>query len=352
MPRHRASETGAAGESAADVSKKPASSGSGGDSETVAPTRSARVNTAAKGAALERRVAELLRHEGFKNVRTNVRIRDKNRNLSEIDVIGTNRSWFTSFLPSSLTECPFQRTVYVECKHYGEHRLVPLSDVAKFKSVLELNDFPIRQGLFVTTTRFVPRATTIGIRTVDGTQLKLWEAKIKRRQRVFRIVKIIFLLVASTMAFGVAWLRLIRTRLKRNPNAYPVLRVSNEGKIPTSPRPEVDLVVLRHSKALNLTLAARLVQPGELGHLGELRGDSLCLISRNADPNEAITSYTDFRRGAKFVLPISPILPFPLRNPNRFFGASIGFQYPLWMTVPGLGKEFLSQILSRLPVKR
>lgn len=63
---------------------------------------------------------------------------------------------------------PFK--TYIECKNYSNTR-VPLEDVAKFAAVLALNDIPQRRGLFITTSTYVPRARTIGLRTVDGDEL-------------------------------------------------------------------------------------------------------------------------------------------------------------------------------------
>jgi hypothetical protein len=58
---------------------------------------------------------------------------------------------------------------------------VPLKDVAKFSSVLELNGIAISRGLFVTNSSFVPRATTIGIKCVDGQGLAALKRKAKLR---------------------------------------------------------------------------------------------------------------------------------------------------------------------------
>lgn len=52
-------------------------------------------------------------------------------------------------------------------------------DVAKFASVLELNGIPISRGLFITNSTYVPRATTLGIKTVDGKQLAQLERRAK-----------------------------------------------------------------------------------------------------------------------------------------------------------------------------
>lgn len=118
---------------------------------------------AAKGGALEARLAKLLAAGGAWNVRTNVRVRDGHGNLSEIDV----RSGLL-------------RHTYYECKAYGADHSVPLEDVAKFKEVLRLLGVSPSRGVFVTTSTYSPRATTIGIRTVDGTQLREWERRVAR----------------------------------------------------------------------------------------------------------------------------------------------------------------------------
>jgi hypothetical protein len=52
----------------------------------------------------------------------------------------------------------FLRRRYVECKAYHEGHQVPLSDVAKFKEVLKLNGISPRNGIFITTSDYVPRA--------------------------------------------------------------------------------------------------------------------------------------------------------------------------------------------------
>lgn len=83
-----------------------------------------------------------------------MRVRDRFGNMSEIDVIAGIG--------------PFR--TYIECKNYSNTR-VPLEDVAKFAAVLALNGIPQRRGLFITTSTYVPRARTIGLRTVDGAEL-------------------------------------------------------------------------------------------------------------------------------------------------------------------------------------
>ncbi len=107
-----------------------------------------------RGLQLEQRVVRLFKQRGAWNVRRSVRVKDAHGNMSEIDVIAGVG--------------PFK--TYVECKNYSGHR-VPLEDVAKFAAVLSLNGIPLSRGLFITTSTYVPRARTIGVRTVDGTEL-------------------------------------------------------------------------------------------------------------------------------------------------------------------------------------
>lgn len=49
---------------------------------------------------------------------------------------------------------------YIECKNFTGP--VPLDYVAKFKEVLKLNRISPRNGIFITTSYYTPRATTIG----------------------------------------------------------------------------------------------------------------------------------------------------------------------------------------------
>ena len=94
-----------------------------------------------KGSDLERRVKRILESEGRPNVRTNVLLKDKNGNLSEIDVMCGYR-----FIPGS--------QLYIECKAYKKGNAVSLDAVSKFKEVLLLNGIPLHRGLVVTTSRF------------------------------------------------------------------------------------------------------------------------------------------------------------------------------------------------------
>jgi len=63
---------------------------------------------------------------------------------------------------------------FIECKNYS-NKPVPLSDVAKFKEVLNLNNISPSRGIFITTGTYSPRAGYIGIRTIDGEQLNQLE---------------------------------------------------------------------------------------------------------------------------------------------------------------------------------
>jgi hypothetical protein len=136
-----------------------------------------------QGDALERRVVRLLKLAGHANVRRSVFLKDAHGNRSEIDIV-YGRLW----------------PRYVECKNYRSGP-VPLEDVAKFKSVLELNGISARRGLLVTTSTLVPRAKTIGIATVDGVQLRAWE----RRAAVAWLSRIVIKLgVVAAAALGLA----------------------------------------------------------------------------------------------------------------------------------------------------
>jgi len=110
-----------------------------------------------KGDLLEKRVERLFKRLWKLNVKRDVTVTDKFGNKSQIDVM------YGLFFKT-----------FIECKNYTGH-LVPLEDVAKFKEVLHLNDIPLNRGIFVTTSGYVPRALTIGIRTIDGNQLRALE---------------------------------------------------------------------------------------------------------------------------------------------------------------------------------
>lgn len=112
--------------------------------------------TKAKGDALELRVARVLARSGAWRVRRNVILRDRHGHASQIDVC-----------------CGLFSVRYYECKNVA--RPVGLEDVAKFKSVLELNGIPASRGTVVTAGRFSPRCATIGIACIDGEGLCSWE---------------------------------------------------------------------------------------------------------------------------------------------------------------------------------
>jgi len=114
------------------------------------------------GYILEARVVRMFRRMGKYNIKRNVLVRDANGNLSEFDVT-------YGYI--------FRR--YIECKNYTHP--VPLEAVAKFKEVLKLNGIPVRHGIFITTSTFTPRATTIGVNTIDGAQLKKMEKSARIR---------------------------------------------------------------------------------------------------------------------------------------------------------------------------
>ena len=117
-----------------------------------------------RGLDFEVETERLFRRLGYLHVRQDVRLVDPHGNASQIDVVAG-----------------LFRPTYVECKNYST-RPVPLSDVAKFASVLELNGIPASRGIFITNSTYVPRARMIGIRTVDGKQLVQWHrmARAKR----------------------------------------------------------------------------------------------------------------------------------------------------------------------------
>ena len=150
-------------------------------------------------------------------------LRDSNGNLSEIDVVA---GW------------PFK--VYIECKNYSGP--VPLEMVSKFKvcmcvfvyvchfalrthcvafgkSVLELNNIPLRRGLFVTTSTYTPRARTIGIRTMDGKELDARERLFRRLGTANRL-----LLVLALGVVGVSIWREFESVPRRDNTADDALR--------------------------------------------------------------------------------------------------------------------------------
>lgn len=126
------------------------------------------MNTKVKGDAFEMRVERLYKKLGKWNVKRNVILYDRFGNQSQID----------------LTYGYFRKT-YIECKNYSDS--VPLEMVAKFKEVLNLNKISTKRGIFITSSQYVPRATTIGIKTIDGIQLKQLEKSASRKQITRRL---------------------------------------------------------------------------------------------------------------------------------------------------------------------
>lgn len=115
-----------------------------------------------KGDLLEARVATLFRKQGKWNVQVNKRLVCPKGNHSQIDV--TYGLWTPT---------------YIECKNYTS-RLVPLEDVAKFKEVLIQNEIPLKEGIFITTSKFSKRALETGICCIDGQGLEELEMKTQR----------------------------------------------------------------------------------------------------------------------------------------------------------------------------
>jgi hypothetical protein len=66
--------------------------------------------------------------------------------------------------------------------------------------VLELNKIPLSRGLFVTTSKFSPRARTIGVKCFDSDQLNQWE---RYAQRVFYVRRFLFRLISMTLFFAI-----------------------------------------------------------------------------------------------------------------------------------------------------
>ncbi|ELR17137.1 uncharacterized protein ACA1_057930 [Acanthamoeba castellanii str. Neff] len=76
---------------------------------------------------------------------------------------------------------------------------IDLEHVAKFKEVLNLNKISPSRGLFVTTGYYGPRAITIGIKTINGSELRTWE---ERAMWVARLRRLVW----AGCAVGAGWL--------------------------------------------------------------------------------------------------------------------------------------------------
>lgn len=87
-----------------------------------------------------------------RQVKVGTRVFDRFGNLSEIDVIGEKRGWLARFWPSIFRRRAAKvvpwgaSSLWVECKNYRAGNTVTLDDVAKFKSVLDLNNVPHARG--------------------------------------------------------------------------------------------------------------------------------------------------------------------------------------------------------------
>lgn len=129
-----------------------------------------------QGSALEDRVASAFSRAGHPVTR-NVILVDSHGLRSEIDIVVGPAWWW-----------PFARRVFIECKAYQTSGAsVGLEDVAKFKEVLARNRLSPTLGLFVTTTTYVPRARSTGIRTLDGNE---WVAMERRLRAIGRLIHV------------------------------------------------------------------------------------------------------------------------------------------------------------------
>jgi len=144
------------------------------------PTKPVQETAKEKGDRLEYRVVKLYKRLGKWNVQHDVTLKDKYGNISQIDVI---------------YGLLFRK--YVECKNYAEP--VALEKVAKFKEVLLLNGISPRRGVFITTSTYVPRARTIGIKTIDGDQLKRIE---KYASSIFMVKTIVKLVTVGAIGYA------------------------------------------------------------------------------------------------------------------------------------------------------
>ena len=162
-------------------------------------------DTKQKGDRLEKRIVNLYKKLGKWNVKHDVTLIDKFGNKSQIDVV------YGLF---------FKR--YIECKNYSD--AVPLEMVAKFKEVLNLNKIPLRRGIFITTSTYTPRATTIGIRTIDGAQL----AALERGAIWINISRKLFWLSAIGLIGYSAYLH--QDRLKKLNSLEEWKKLPNEAK--------------------------------------------------------------------------------------------------------------------------
>lgn len=134
------------------------------------------------GKELENRVARMLKKRGHICIKQNQRVKDRNGNWSEFDIV---YGW------------PVKH--YVECKNYSQP--VKLEMVAKFKEVLRLHRIPKSRGLFVTTSTYTPRATTIGINCIDGAGLE----RLERTAFTAKMTKYLIVCICGVGSYALYW---------------------------------------------------------------------------------------------------------------------------------------------------
>jgi len=133
-------------------------------------------------------VVRALKGGGKGPVSRNVMLVDSYGNRSEIDVMYG----------------PWWNRTYIECKAYhGSGNSVGLEEVAKFKEVLSLNGVPPSRGLFITTSSYVPRARTTGVKTLDGKEFVVWERSLLRWGALRRFVAMLVLGCGGTLGLAI-----------------------------------------------------------------------------------------------------------------------------------------------------
>ncbi len=146
-----------------------------------------------QGAELEDRVARAYSRAG-RTVTRNVILIDSLGLRSEVDII-IGPSWW-----------PWR--TFIECKAYHTSgSSVGLEDVAKFKEVMSRNGVRPARGLFITTTSYVPRARSTGVRTLDGKEWLLLEGRLHKQGNWIRAApKLLSLtVVVSSVAVAIAY---------------------------------------------------------------------------------------------------------------------------------------------------
>ena len=146
-----------------------------------------------QGAELEDRVARAYSRAG-RTVTRNVILIDSLGLRSEVDVI-IGPSWW-----------PWR--TFIECKAYHTSgSSVGLEDVAKFKEVMSRNGVRPARGLFITTTSYVPRARSTGVKTLDGKEWLLLESRLHKQGNWIRAAPRILgaTVVVSSIAVAIAY---------------------------------------------------------------------------------------------------------------------------------------------------